>query len=149
MTWQTMTGLLKRGHQVASGQAQDSPYEAGTIALQMPHFRTLGLDLSGYFLGTLNISIAPKTFRLIKPCYTFANLQWHPDFPPETFSFSPCYIEHRRQRYDGLVYYPHPETKLGHFQDAATLEVLAPFITDLYYGDRLQLSLHRAEVRIE
>ncbi|ANV87943.1 hypothetical protein [Picosynechococcus sp. PCC 7117] len=149
MTWQTVTGLLTRGHQVASGQAKNSPYEAGTIALQTPHFRNLGLDLSGYFPGTLNISIAPKTFTLIQPRYTFTNLQWHPDFSPETFSFSPCYIEHRQQRYDGLIYYPHPETKLGHFQAPATLEVLAPLIPDLTYGDRLQLSLHQAEVRIE
>ncbi len=149
MTWQSVAGIVQRGHQVASGRANNSPYEAGTIALQTPHFQRLGLDLSGYFPGTLNIDIAPKTFSLIQPHYTFADLQWHPNFPPETFSFSPCYIEHRQQRYDGLIYYPHPETKLGHFQAPATLEVLAPFILNLAYGDRLELSLHRAEVRIE
>jgi hypothetical protein len=34
------------GHGVASGQAAASPYPAGTIALQSPHFASLGLDLS-------------------------------------------------------------------------------------------------------
>ncbi|MEB3224637.1 MAG: hypothetical protein VKJ86_02410 [Synechococcus sp.] len=149
MVWQTVSGILQRGHQVASGQAKNSPYEAGTIILQTPHFRRLGLDLSAYFPGTLNISIAPRIFALLKPRYTFHNLQWHPDFAPETFSFSPCYIEHRQRRYDGLIYYPHPETKLGHFQDPSTLEVLAPFIPDLPYGDRLQLSLNTTEVKVE
>ncbi|BAW96708.1 hypothetical protein NIES970_16470 [[Synechococcus] sp. NIES-970] len=149
MAWQTAIGILKRGHQVASGQAKNSPYTAGTITLQTPHFQQLGLDLSLYFPGTLNISIAPKTFRPTQPRYTFAHVQWHPDFAPETFSFSPCQIEHHQRRYDGLIYYPHPETKLGHFQDDSTLEVLAPWIPNLTYGDRLRLSLLPTEVTVE
>jgi hypothetical protein len=149
MTWHTVSGVLRQGHQVASGQAENSPYEAGTIALQTPHFQRLGLDLSPYFPGTLNVAIAPKTFTITKPRHTFWAVQWHPDFAPETFSFSPCQIEHHHRRYDGLIYYPHPETKLGHFQDADILEVLAPLITGLTYGDRLTLSFLPTEVTVE
>lgn len=61
----TLTGIVKPGHQVASGNAQDSPYEQGTLAMQLPFFRDLGLDLSGFFLATLNVSIAPQTFKII------------------------------------------------------------------------------------
>jgi hypothetical protein len=52
-------GCLRPGHQVASGLAVNNPYPAGTIAMQTPFFKALGLDLSGFYVGTLNVSIAP------------------------------------------------------------------------------------------
>ncbi len=67
--WQTVEGIIKRGHQVASGMARDSPYLQGTIEMQTPFFQKLGLDLSAFFPGTLNISISPKTFTLQQPEY--------------------------------------------------------------------------------
>ncbi|AFY36495.1 hypothetical protein Lepto7376_0035 [[Leptolyngbya] sp. PCC 7376] len=149
MTWQAVKGVLLKGHQVASGLAKDSPYEAGTIALQTPHFKRLGLDLTPYFAGTLNLSIAPKTFRLRQPSYTFPNLKWHPDFDSETFSFCPCQILVGDRQYDGLIYYPHPETKINHFQDPHTVELIAPPISDIEYGDRLTLKVRPHEVAIE
>ncbi|MEO0928977.1 MAG: hypothetical protein AAFY63_24355, partial [Cyanobacteria bacterium J06643_13] len=57
----SLVGTVKAGHQVASGQATDSPYEQGTLEMQLPYFRALGLDLRDFFLGTLNVSIAPHT----------------------------------------------------------------------------------------
>ena len=149
MTWQNVDGILLQGHQVASGLAKDSPYEAGTIQLQMPHFQHLGLDLSGYFPGTLNVSIAPHTFELIQPSHTFPDLKWHPDFDAETFSFCPCQIMVGDRLYDGLIYYPHPETKINHFQDPSTLELLAPRIPSLNYGDRLTLRVSPDKVAIK
>ena len=149
MTWQAVDGILLQGHQVASGLAEDSPYEAGTIQLQMPHFKDLGLDLSPYFAGTLNLSIAPHQFQLLKPSHTFPNLKWHPDFEAETFSFCPCQIVVGDRQYDGLIYYPHPETKINHFQDPSTIELLAPQIPNLNYGDRLTLKIRPEEVAIK
>lgn len=157
MTWQSINGILLQGHQVASGLAKNSPYEAGTIQLQMPHFQRLGLDLSGYFSGTLNVSIAPHTFELLQPSHTFPNLKWHPDFEAETFSFCPCQIavgdrlhdEVVDEFVDGLIYYPHPETKINHFQDPSTLELLAPHLQNLNYGDRLTLRISPDKVAIK
>jgi hypothetical protein len=134
-----VAGILQAGHGVASGQAPDRSYEAGTIALQSPHFLRLGLDLSPYFAGTLNISIVPYRYQLLEPSYTFRNLQWHPRFPPEDFSFAPCQFIFQHRSYDGLIYYPHPETKIDHFQDPSIVEVLAPKVPDLVYGDRVWL----------
>ena len=37
-------GVVVAGHGVASGRASDSPFAAGTIELQAPHFRARGLD---------------------------------------------------------------------------------------------------------
>ena len=148
MTRQTVTGIVTQGHQVASGLAKNNPYEAGTIALQTPHFRKRGLDLSPYFAGTLNLSIAPHQFTIQSPTYTFAEVKWHPDFAAETFSFCPCHIEYQTQRCDGLIYYPHPETKLNHFQDPHILEIIAPPLINIHYGDRLTLHVSTKEVAI-
>ena len=52
-----MKGRVIKGHQVASGKAIDSPFSAGTIALQKPLFKKLGLDLSQMFNGTINLAI--------------------------------------------------------------------------------------------
>ena len=144
----SLTGIVKPGHQVASGQAQNSPYERGTLEMQLPYFRDLGLDLSSFFLGTLNVAIAPQTFELIAPKYTFEQIKWHPNYPAETFSFSPCGLIVDRIEYRGLVYYPHPETKIGHFQDDGIIEIIAPKIVNLNYGDRLSVKLDPAEIRV-
>ena len=50
---------------------------------------------------------------------------------------------------DGLVYYPHPDTKPDHFQDETTVEVLAPFIDDLATGATVELELRSNEVAID
>ena len=143
-----LTGIVKPGHQVASGQAADSPYERGTLEMQLPHFRNLGLDLSNFYLGTINLSIAPYTFELLQPKYTFERVKWHPDYLAETFSFSPCIVELKTKSNLGLVYYPHPETKIGHFQDSSIIEIIAPYMTNLNYGDRVLLKLNPQEIKL-
>lgn len=143
-----VTGVVKPGHRVASGTAQNSPYERGTLEMQLPFFRDLGLDLTGLFLGTLNVSIAPYAFKLIQPKYTFPQVPWHPNFAAETFSFSPCIVVYLDQSYESLIYYPHPETKIGHFQDDSILEVLAPPISQIGYGDRLKLKVSPQEIEL-
>lgn len=143
-----VSGIVKPGHQVASGLAKDSPYAAGTIAMQLPHFQKSGLDLSNYFFGTLNIEIAPHTFKILNPQYTFALVKWHPDYPAETFSFSPCQVIFQEVEYQSLIYYPHPETKIGHFQDDGILEAIAPPIPTIKYGDAVQLRVNGIEIAI-
>ncbi|MGI0484394.1 hypothetical protein ACN4EK_03090 [Pantanalinema rosaneae CENA516] len=146
--WLTIVGVVQAGHGVASGTAMDSPYPAGTIALQIPYFQALGLDLSAYFPGTLNVSIAPQQFQLIQPQYRFEQVEWTDRHPPETFSFSACWVIFDSIRYGGWIYYPDPATKRTHFQPASTLEILAPPIRGITYGDRLTLEINSWEVRI-
>lgn len=147
--WNSIPGVIVPGHQVASGRATDSPYPRGTIEMQIPHFQARGLDLSGLFLGTLNVAIAPYIPRLIAPDLTFEQVKWSPEHPAETFSFSRCQLEAKGQHYTGWIYYPHPETKPAHFQAPTTLEVLAPEIAGLTYGDSIQISLKRNAFRLE
>ena len=141
-------GIVTLGHRVASGIADDSPYEKGTLQMQLPFFKALGLDISKFYLGTLNIDLAPHTFEVVKPRYTFRQVKWHPDYPTEDFSFSPCELTFDRSTYEGLVYYPHPETKIGHFQDPSIIEAIALPIPKIGYGDQIAIAINPAEIKI-
>ncbi|GAP95770.1 hypothetical protein [Leptolyngbya sp. NIES-2104] len=146
--FEQIDGIVQAGYRVASGRTESSPYPQGTIEMQIPFFKALGLDLSKFFPGTLNINISPNRFELISPQYTFRNVYWAEGFPPEDFSFTPCQIIYQHQNFDSLVYYPHPETKIGHFQNASIVEVIAPLIPDLKYGDHVTLRINTDEIRI-
>jgi hypothetical protein len=140
-------GILTRGHQVASRPSKDYPYS--TLEKQKPFFKSLGLDLYEYFNGTLNISIAPFTFRMSAPQLTFELLEWTDLHPPETFSFSRCKVIFKDVEYEGWVYYPHPETKKTHFQNSSLIEVIAQEIPNIRYGDAVELWINADEIQIQ
>src|SRR5215207_7677790 len=140
-------GVVARGHRVASAPSNDYPY--GTIEKQRPFFAALGLDLHPYFNGTLNIDIRPLEFKLRKPQFTFEHVAWTDLHPPEHFSFSRCTVVFRQADYDGWVYYPHPETKLRHFQNPSLLEVVAVHIPPIKYGDKLDVLVNSEEILIK
>lgn len=141
-----LRGILVRGHRVASQPSKDYPY--GTLAKQKPYFKARGLDLSEYFEGTLNISIAPLTFAMSAPEWTFELVEWTDLHPPETFSFSRCKVFFKGAEYAGWVYYPHPETKRTHFQDPSLIEVVTHKIPAIQYGDRIEVEVNPREITI-
>lgn len=145
--WVSLPGILAQGYRVASGPSAAYPY--GALERQRPHFKARGLDLDGYFDGTLNIDIRPVRFGLARPEFTFPLVEWTDLHPPETFSFSRCRVVFRGVAYDGWVYYPHPETKLRHFQDPSLLEVIARPIPDIQYGDELSVLVKVDEIVVE
>ena len=136
-----------RGHQVASRPSKDYPYSS--LEKQKPFFKALGLDLYEYFNGTLNISIAPYEFKMIRPELTFELVEWTDLHPPEHFSFSRCKVIFRNVEYDGWVYYPHPETKLRHFQNPSLLEVIAMPIPEIQYGDEVDVLVNGEEISVK
>ena len=144
--WNTMRGIVIQGYRVASGPSRDYPY--GTLDKQRPIFKARGLDLEGYFNGTLNIDLRPFTFKLIKPEFTFRNVEWTDLHPPENFSFSRCKVIYKGIEYEGWVYYPHPETKLRHFQDPSLLEAIALPIPEIKYGDEVQVCIHPDRIEV-
>jgi hypothetical protein len=139
-------GVVVEGYRVASGPSKDYPY--GTLEKQFPIFKRLGLDLDNFFLGTLNISIAPLSFEMVNPEYTLRQVAWTDLHPPEDFSFSRCTLRFKGIEHPGLVYYPHPETKLRHFEGNSLLEVLCEFIPGIHYGVLLEVSLNPQEIVI-
>ena len=146
MQWTLIHGILVQGYRVASGPSKDYPY--GALDRQRPIFKSRGLDLSSYFNGTLNIDIRPRAFKLIKPEFTFQNVEWTDLHPPEHFSFSRCKVVYKDVEYDGWVYYPHPETKLRHFQNPSLLEVIAQPIPGIKYGDEVDVLVNSDEIDV-
>lgn len=141
-----MPGVVARGYRVASGPSKEYPY--GALERQRPLFKARGLDLEAYFNGTLNLDIRPCRFEMRKPQFTFERVAWTDLHPPETFSFSRCAVVFQGAEYDGWVYYPHPETKVRHFQDPSLLEVIAMPIPGLGYGDAVLARVNPHEVAI-
>lgn len=147
-SWVQVLGVIVQGHQIASGRNPDSPYSDSALKLQSPFFKKGGLDLSPYYFGTLNVSIRPYTFTLTNSQYTFRQIDWTPHHPPEDFSFSRCKLVYQGAEYDGWVYYPHPETKITHFQDPSILEIIAPPVLNIAYGDKVELLLNPLEITL-
>jgi hypothetical protein len=142
----SLHGIVVQGYRVASSPSKDYPY--GALDRQRPFFKLRGLDLSEYFNGTLNIDIRPYSFKLIKPEFTFHNVEWTDLHPPEHFSFSRCKIIFQSKEYDGWVYYPHPETKLRHHQNPSLLEVIAYPIPQIRYGNEVEVLLNSEEIEV-
>jgi len=144
--WTRVRGVAVEGYRVASGASKDYPY--GTLERQRPIFKARGLDLDGYFNGTLNIDIRPLTFRMVRPQFTFRGVEWTDLHPPEDFSFSRCGVIYRGGEYDGWLYYPHPETKVRNFQNPSLLEVIAKPVPGIQYGDEVVMLINATEVRV-
>ena len=141
-----VSGVILAGYRVASGPSRDYPY--GTLEKQIPLFKQLGLNLERFHPATLNVSIAPATFEMIDPEYTFRQVAWTDLHPPEDFSFSSCTVRFKGGRYAGYIYYPHPETKKRHFESASLIEVISEYIPEIHYGGRVELELNADEIRI-
>jgi len=48
-----------------------------------------------------------------------------------------------------VVYYPHPETKVGYFLDNSTLEIIAEYIESIHCGDEVEIELNTDEIEVE
>jgi hypothetical protein len=142
--------IIVQGHRVASGLNGNPRFPGGTLRMQWPFFRELGLDLGVYHHGTLNVSIAPLSYRVMNPKWTFRALKWHPTEPAEDFSFFDV-IVHREDEpsISGLIYFPHPDTKPEHFQKPEVLELLLPWMEGLAYGQKIWLEAPAEQMRIE
>lgn len=140
-------GIVTQGHQVASGRSLQSPFPEGTIRLQMPHFLKAGLDLGDCYIGTLNISISPHQFKLCKPDHTIKNVRWIDSHPPENFSFVNCQLTYKGFNHSSWLYYPHPETKIMHYQPADLMEILTSEIHGITYGDKVRLAFQNDAIQ--
>lgn len=149
MTRVSVKGVVIKGHGVASGGSKDPRFPGGTIAMQKPFFRHLGLDLGRYHPATINICIAPRGYQIRKAKYTFRGVKWAPAEPPEDFSFFDCRVIYGGGRgTSGLIYYPHPETKPTHFQPVDVLEVITCYVEGVSYGAELVIEVDGGQIEI-
>jgi hypothetical protein len=138
-TKQWWPGRLVHGHGVASGRAPDSPYPAGTIALQLPFFQAAGVDLTVYHPGTLNVDLAPHV-PVPGPGAVFdGRLRWYGELE-ERFILTPVALRFAGQVHRGIWYYPHPATKPAHFQRPTVVELLLPWVPGLAPQARVEVA---------
>lgn len=121
--------------------------------MQQPFFKALGLDFDEYFggdyvSGTLNLSIAPMTYDILKPEYFFKNVAWTDIFPAENFFMSAAHIHYQGQAYRALLYIPDPATKPDHFQAPSTIEAIAQTIPGIEYGHGLSLAYNPSAIAL-
>lgn len=133
--------VVTQGHGIASGKTRDSRFPGGSLAMQAPFFKDLGMDLSGFFPGTLNLSVHPYSYRLGNPVHSFPQVKWTSSLPPENFSFYRCRVRLLGEEdfAEALVYWPHPSTKPEFHQDPHVLEILAPKIPLAGYGKEMEI----------
>jgi hypothetical protein len=147
--WQPFRGTVIEGHRVASGLGGDTRFPGGTLRMQWPHFLAQGLDLRGFHPGTVNVCIAPYSYRVHTPRATYRAVKWHPVAPAEDFSFFDIRVRtDGGEVVNGLVYRPHPETKPEHFQATDVLELLLPWVPSVRYGAVLELATPADQVAI-
>jgi hypothetical protein len=147
--WQRVIGNVQQGYKIASGNALNSRYPRGTIEMQIPFFKELGIDLNNFFKGTLNVSISPNTFEVIAPEFTFRDVVWYEKRAPENFSFSRCRIIFKDLKYDSWIYYPRPETKIRHIHAPFIIEVIAPLINEIEYGSMVEIEYNSSEISVK
>ena len=149
-SWQIIPARVVPGHQVASGQNANPRFPGGTLRMQSPHFLAQGMDLGRYHGGTINVSIAPHVYRVVKAPTTIRNVKWHPVEQAEDFSFFDVrVIRPAETAVAGKIYFPHPDTKPEHFQRPDVLELLLPFLEGISYGTELRLEIPAEQMVIE
>lgn len=147
-------GILLQGYGVASGQStSDTRFPQGTIRLQAPYFRAQGLDLDAHFnggwvAGTLNISIAPLTYKIINADYFLKDVKWTDAFAAENFYLIGMKVVYKDRRYKALLYQPDPATKPDHFQPPSVMEIIAETVPEIKYGDAVKLDIDPEKIEI-
>lgn len=150
MTKIIIDGKIKQGFRIASGLNLDPPMVSGlklnnTITLQKPFFIENKIPrIQEVYNGTINLDIAPRIFKILKPDYT-VTCQWHPDVL-ETFWLVDVAIKYKKQLYPAYIYYPRPSSVKSHKDD--TVELLAEKIQGLKYGDMVSIIIDAKKVRL-
>jgi hypothetical protein len=135
----TFRGAIVQGKRATSGAE-------GTISRQRRFFISHGVKRAeGWYLGTININIAPREFEILKADYVVA-AKWHPDSPDveETFWLVDVTLEHKGEIYPAYLYYPCPSQFKAH--PNTIMEILAAKIEGLEYGDIATVTVPRQKV---
>lgn len=137
-------GVVARGHRVASGRGGDARFPHGTIAPQLPAFRRIvpGFDLhlgGAAHPGTINVRLLGGDMLLGEPEHRTGPVRWTEVFPPESFLLSRCLLRHRGVERPAFLYVPDPATKPDHHQPGDVIELLAPLVPGLRYGDAVAI----------
>jgi len=140
-------GKIVKGHGVASGISKNTPYPKGSLEMQFPFFKKMGLDLYHFYKGTINIDISPFLWKPLNPDYYLKQVNWTDQIPPESFMFFECKLIFDSKTYPGIIYFPDPKTKVQHYQEENMIEVISSEIPNLEYG--LGITIEIGDEKIE
>lgn len=138
--------IVIKGHRVASGLANDPRFPLGTIKAQTAHFKKLGLNISQFYPATINAKFIGESVTLNQYEYFFKQVNWHSEMPAEDFKFFRCTIIKETKEFPALIYQPQVDTKTEHLQPKIQLEILAPYIENIIYGDLLKLKVTKQAI---
>lgn len=142
-----LEGKVRQGLQIASGLNPDPSLKLNnTIYLQKPFFKKAGVfGIDNIYNGTINFSIAPKEFKIIKPDYE-VTCEWVKGVT-ETFWFVKAVTNFKGKEYHGYIYYPCPSSIKNHPDNI--VEFLAEKIPNLEYGDLISIEVSEKQIKIK
>jgi hypothetical protein len=148
----SVTGVVTQGYRIASGSNKEGvPGPNGEILTdsfvrQRPFFEAEIPELKEVWTGTINVNIAPRLCKILKYDHEIT-CEWHPGIT-ETFGVvSGLAVQVGRSQYvPAFIYYPLPSDI--HTPRDEIIEVLAPKIEGLNYGDTVTLHIPDGKVEI-
>ncbi len=99
-------------------------------------------------MGTLNVSIEPLHFKFLQSDFTFTDVKWTESYPPETFSFARCVLSFRAEAHPSWIYYPHPRTKISHYQSPSVIEIITQPIENISYGSMVEIAFNPKSIQV-
>lgn len=146
-------GIVTQGYRIASGLntvGVMGPYGEmlkDSFVRQRPFFEAEIPELTAVWTGTINLTIAPRHCVMKKWDYEIT-CQWHPGVI-ETFGIvQDVTVYHNGRAYaPGFIYYPLPSEI--HIPRNEIIEILAPKIEGLTYGDEIAIEVSDEKVAIE
>ena len=145
-------GIVSQGYRIASGLNKEGvPGPNGEILTdsfvrQRPFFEKEIPELKNVWTGTINIDIAPRICRMTKLDHE-VTCEWHPGITEIFGIVEDVAITYRGKRYEpAFIYYPLP-SKI-HTPRDSVIEVLAPKIDGLAYGDEISIEVSPEKLTI-
>jgi len=146
----TIEGIVARGYGIASGTNKDGiPGPNGEIlkdsfVRQRSFFEKKIPGIKHIWTGTINLDISPKNARMRTFDYEIT-CEWHPGLT-ETFGVvEGVWVHFKGKIYSpAFIYYPMPSEI--HVPRHEIIEILAPKIEGLAYGDRVMIDVSSRKI---
>jgi len=144
-------GTIIRGKGYASGKNSVPGITSfkkgllGTISQQRKFFEKEIPNFKTYFNGTINMGIAPRTFKITNPDYHIT-CNWALNLT-ESFDLLNVRVSYQGSSYPGLIYFPCPsEIKAHKINDM--FELITERIPGIKYGNSISISYDDEKLKL-
>jgi hypothetical protein len=147
-----ITGKVTQGYRIASGLNKEGIPGPGGIILKESFPRQRGFfekeipEMKEMWTGTINVNISPRTHTMLAFDHEIT-CEWHPGIT-ETFGIvKNVTLIRDGKEYPAMIYYPFASDI--HIPRLDTIEVLAPKVEGLKYGETVSLLVPEDKISIE